>query len=120
MNIEVEVVAGARQNLTSSRRARIMIWLVLTLLLVTVGCERMPQASSRETIHLLSALRTACSAERPDRLAEVREQVEEAYGDQRLSDAEYEKFIQIIETADAGEWEAAEQACFRFQRAQLR
>ena len=102
------------------RRARLVLWCALATLIFGIGCERMPQASSSETIHLLSALRTACSAQRPDRLAEVREQVEEAYEEQRLSDAEYKKLLQIIETASAGEWEEAEQACFRFQRAQLR
>lgn len=77
----------------------------------------MPAVTSAETMHLLTALRTACSAERPEALEDVRQRVEEAWEDQRLTEAEYRKIVQIIEMATGGDWEAAEQACFRFQKA---
>lgn len=91
-----------------------LLWIALPAM---GGCERMPKMSSVETMRLLTALRTACSAESTEHLEKVRQRVEQMRQDQRLSDAEYEKLREILETAAAGDWEAAEQACFRFQKA---
>ena len=93
------------------------IALVFVAVVAVGGCERMPQMSSAHTMHLLTALRTACSAKSPEHLEQVRQRVEEARHDERLSDAEYDKITEIVETAAAGDWQSAEQACFRFQKA---
>lgn len=110
-----------RGNEQPSRRRRFgrrsflgIVWLALV---PAIGCERMPPVTSAETMHLLTALRTACSAQRPEALEDVRQRVEEAWEDQRLTEAEYKKIVEIIEMANGGDWEAAEQACFRFQKA---
>ena len=104
----------------SRRRLLATTCFVVSLLFAVAtfgGCERMPTMTSGETMRLLTAMRTACSAKSPEHLEEVRQKVEEARQDKRLSDAEYEKLTEIIATANAGNWEAAEQACFRFQKA---
>jgi hypothetical protein len=90
---------------------------LVSIAMTAVGCERMPPMSSAHTMHLLTALRTACSVKSPERLEEVRQRVEQSHQGGRLSDAEYDKISAIIATAAAGDWEGAEQACFRFQKA---
>jgi len=91
--------------------------LVLIAVGVVGGCEQMPQMNSAHTMHLLTALRTACSAKKPEHLEQVRQRVEESHQAGRLTEAEYHKIIEIIETAAAEDWESAEQMCFRFQKA---
>lgn len=92
--------------------------LLLPALVIGTGCgQRMPPISSVETMRLLTALRTACSAEKPERLEEVRQRVEEAWADARLTEAEYTKLVEIMDTAAGGDWRSAEQACFQFQKA---
>jgi hypothetical protein len=103
----------SRRRLLQAARC---IALVFVAVIAVGGCERMPQMSSAHTMHLLTALRTACSAKSPEHLEQVRQRVEEARQHGRLTDPEYDKITEIIETAAAGDWQSAEQACFRFQK----
>lgn len=92
--------------------------LLVSAVLTIGGCgQQMPEMTSAKTMHLLTALRTACSAQKPAYLEELRQRVEEARQEERLSDAEYDKLLEIIETAAGGDWELAEKACFQFQKA---
>jgi hypothetical protein len=84
------------------------------------GCERFPQTSNPDTIRLIAALRTACSARSAERLAAVRQRIEAEHQAQRLSDAEFAALREIVEMGERGDWQQAEQACYRFQRAQVR
>lgn len=119
--MNTEYVTNEFRMSSQPSRRRLLTTAGVTLLLIAVttlgGCERMPTMTSGETMRLLTAIRTACSARSSEHLEEVRQKVEDARQDQRLSDTEYEKLIEIIAIASAGEWEAAEQACFRFQKA---
>jgi hypothetical protein len=92
---------------------------VLLVCLLT-GCTRYPEVTSPESLLLLSAARTACSSQNPERLERVRQRVEELREESKLSPVEYEAFGRILEMAERGDWEAAEKACFHYQKAQLR
>jgi len=88
--------------------------------MLSLGCEKMPQASSRETVRVLAALRTALSTRDSERLREVRQRVEMMQRQESLTEAEHTMLLQIMSTATAGDWEDAEQLCARFQKAQIR
>lgn len=90
------------------------------LLLVVAGCTRYPEVTSPESLHLLAAARTACSSQNLDRVARVRERLDELQRGGKLSSTEQASFVRILELAEKGDWEAAEMACFRYQKAQLR
>ena len=115
MSIEINAPPRPRRRylLSMAWRAAVVMILIGSL----IGCERMPQMTSGETMHLLTALRTACSVRSDEHLEAVRQKVDESHQAGRLSDADHDKISEIIETAAAGDWEAAEQACFRFQKA---
>ena len=86
--------------------------------LLLSGCSR-PPAVEFENLHLISSLRTACSAENAQWLDGVARAVSRRHEDGRMSDQERDHFLELIETARAGDWDAAEDACLKFEKAQL-
>lgn len=83
-----------------------------------VGCAR-PPAVQHDHLALISSLRTACSARNVDWLAGVKRAVTERHQAGKMTDAERDHFLSLIAQAEAGEWSTAEQACLRFEQAQL-
>lgn len=100
--------------------SRAIFWLTLVGLpvLFAGGCSQ-PPAVEFENLHLITSLRTACSAESIEWLEGVARAVAKRHGDGRMSATEQQHFTRLIETARAGNWEAAEQACLKFEEAQL-
>ena len=95
--------------------------LAAVLLLVFLsGCPPYPEVTSPEALHLLGAIRTACSSQSQARLERVKQAADELQQSTQLSLNEYEAFRRILEMAERGEWEEAEQACYQYQKAQLR
>jgi hypothetical protein len=101
-------------------RVGISITGLLVLVSLAIGCSRYPEVTSPEALQLVAAARTACSSQNPERLKRVRERLEELHGEGKLTPAEYSAFEKILEMAERGDWDAAEQACFQYQKAQLR
>jgi hypothetical protein len=102
-------------------RAYLATLLLSSMVFVTIsGCNQYPEVTSPEALHLLGAIRTACSSESPVRLERVSRALEELQESEKLSPREYEAFRKIVEMAERGEWEEAEQACFQYQKSQLR
>jgi len=69
-------------------------------------------------MEIISSLRTACSARNGDWLDANAKKIEGQRTAGQMNDDEYEAFTAIIEQARGGDWESAERACLRFQKAQ--
>lgn len=83
-----------------------------------IGCNR-PPAVSHDHLHLITSLRTACSARNADWLGGVTRAVDQRRTEGKMTEEEHAHFHQLIGQAKAGEWEAAERACLQFEQAQL-
>jgi hypothetical protein len=109
---------------SSNPRLRWMIGVLalLTILLVIVwwpGCRYYPTVTSREGMQLMKLLYAACNTRDELRLTKVEEGVEKLTNEGKLTPSEREAFDKIIATAKAGDWKAAEKACFRFAQDQV-
>lgn len=69
-------------------------------------------------MELITSLRTACSAKEPKWLAANVEKIDAQRAAGQMSDEEHATFLAIVEQARGGDWEGAEQACLKFQKAQ--
>src|SRR5690606_30979089 len=96
--------------------ARFSVAALLLATLCITGCGY-PQAAPNN-LRLITTLRTALSARNPEWLQMNIDAIEERRAAGEMSDEEYEAFQEIIEQAKAGEWEEAERASVRFQKAQ--
>jgi hypothetical protein len=81
------------------------------------GCK--PPAVEFENLHLVSSLRTACSAQNEQWLAGVEKAVNLRHEEGRMSDTERDHFAKLIALAREGNWEEADRRCFDFEAAQL-
>lgn len=82
------------------------------------GCSR-PPAVQYDHLPLISSLRTACSARNNAWLEGVQRAVNERHAAGKMTSDEHAHFDQLIQQAKAGEWESAERACLKFEKAQL-
>ena len=80
------------------------------LVLVLSGCGS-PQFSASNR-HIIAALQTAISAKNTEWLDGVAKRVEEQRTKSAMSDAEFKAIDSIIQTAKAGQWEAAQKRVF--------
>jgi hypothetical protein len=93
--------------------------LVLALLLgaaALAGCSR-PQVEP-DNLHLIASLRTALSARNTQWLQQNAELINERHRQGKLSDKAHREFVAIIEKAEHGNWQEAEEDTLAFQRAQ--
>jgi hypothetical protein len=90
----------------------------LLSLAAIAGCGR-PPAVELESLHLISSLRTACSAKNEQWLDGVARAVELRHKEGHMSAGERAHFQKLIERAKSGDWSGAEEQCFRFEKAQL-
>jgi hypothetical protein len=87
------------------------------LVAVAIGCGY-PSASPLN-LELITTLRTALSARNEIWLQANADIVEQRRADGQMADDEYEAFVAIIAQARDGDWEGAERATLKFQRAQV-
>ena len=87
------------------------------VLLPAGGCNRPPQAAPANQ-RLISSLRTALSAQKPDWLEQNVTEIESRKTAGQMSDVEYQAFQAIIAKAKAGQWREAEEDAVEFQKAQ--
>jgi hypothetical protein len=69
-------------------------------------------------LELITSLRTACSAREPKWLDLNVEKIDAQKAAGEMSEEEHATFMAIVEQARAGDWEGAERACLKFQKAQ--
>lgn len=98
-----------------------MVACVLALLcFANLGCREYPKMSDGHGVHLIAALRTACSSENDDRLTRAAEAIDDSHQSGQLSDDQHAALRAIIEKAQSGSWDEAERMCADFQKAQVR
>ena len=98
-------------------RSRPLVFLPLALaLLVTSGCGY-PEVQP-ENMELITSLRTACSAKDRQWLDANVTKIDEQKAAGQMSEEEHATFMGIVEQARGGDWEGAERACLKFQKAQ--
>lgn len=100
---------------TSNFARAIPVLLVLAALLVS-GCGY-PEVQP-ENMELITSLRTACSAKDGKWLAANVEKIDAHKAAGEMSEEEHAIFMGIVEQARGGDWEGAERACLKFQKAQ--
>jgi hypothetical protein len=81
--------------------------------------RKYPPVTSRESLQLMKLLYAACNTRDLARLSRVEQGVEELKREGKLAAAEQGAFESIIATARSGDWEAAEQAGFKFAEDQV-
>lgn len=96
----------------------LLVPMLLACVCTAAGCRR-PPAVEFENLHLISSLRTACSAQNEQWLDGVERAVKLRHEEGRMSDAEKVHFEKLIERARGGDWRGAEEQCFAFEKAQL-
>ncbi len=90
------------------------------MLAVAAGCgPRAPQIDFANRRYS-AALRTAANTMSPPRLARAKELIDRDHASGVIGPEEYACYRAIIELAEAGRWEAAEQAALDFRRDQQR
>ena len=100
-------------------RTRPIAFLVVLAFTLAWACGCRPPAVEFENLHLVTSLRTACSAQKPEWLEGVAKAVEMRHAEGEMSDAEREHFVALIEIARRGEWQEADRQCLAFEKAQL-
>lgn len=93
--------------------------LVMPALLATatVGCGSHPQMAPQNR-RLIESLRTAVSSRRADWLEMNAQLIESRRGEGSLSDEEYRALRQIVELAQQGQWEKADDLALALHEAQ--
>jgi hypothetical protein len=99
-----------------SRCSRALVLLVAGTLLLSSGCGY-PEVQP-VNMELITSLRTACSAREPKWLEANVEKIDAQKATGQMSDEEHATFMAIVEQARSGDWESAELACLKFQKAQ--
>ena len=88
----------------------------LAMLALVAGCGY--PVAEPVNMELISSLRTALSARSETWLAANDEIVEKRHAGGQMRDDEYHVFRSIIDQARGGDWQGAERATLRFQKAQ--
>jgi hypothetical protein len=101
---------------TITRRRFALGCCLLGLLLAITGCGY-PNADPANR-RLISSLRTALSAQNQQWLAANEKLVAERHKSGAMRDDEFAVFQEIIQQAQSGDWQGAEQAAVEFQRDQ--
>ena len=102
-----------------SKKWAAFAWLCLLSLLAS-GCREHPRVTSRESLDLIKQVYTACNTRNPERLSKCKVAVDELNSRGDLSPAELQSFKEILQRAEAGEWEAAQAESLQFARDQVR
>jgi hypothetical protein len=91
-------------------------WTLLLAVVILTGCG---QAKIQpDNLKLTTTLRTALSTQNSEWLAQNIDAIEARRTAGEMEDEEYAAFQAIIAQAQAGEWQAAEQAAVKLQKAQ--
>lgn len=109
-----------QKGLAMNDNRRCFPWsaVVVLLSIAVAGCTKYPQVEFAN-LKYIAALRTACSAENQEWLAETKSAIERDHAAGIVSDDEAVAYGEIITIAESGDWKSAELECLRFQKDQL-
>jgi hypothetical protein len=100
----------------ATSKATRMLAVLISLTFLVSGCGY-PEVQP-ENMELITSLRTACSAKDSTWLKANVEKLDGAKTAGEMSEEEHAIFMAIVEQARGGDWEGAERACLKFQKAQ--
>ncbi len=105
---------------TKKSNVRRPVWLAragLVALMLLVGCQRAPKFQA-ENQKLVQAAATAISARKAEWLKQTADKLEKEHAASKVSDEEYTALHSILETAQQGDWEAAQKEIRGLEKAQ--
>lgn len=79
----------------------------------------LPPAVQRENLDCIQLLRTAVSSENAQQVAGVKRLLDKRVADGMMPEVERSHFDTILRLAQSNQWEEANEACMRFEDAQL-
>jgi hypothetical protein len=79
----------------------------------------LPPAVQLQNLDCIQLLRTAVSSKNSKQLDGVKKLLAQRSDEKKLSEQEHSYFSRIVRFADKNDWAAAEDACMRFEEAQL-
>lgn len=94
-------------------------WLLVLAVLVLSGCNSQPRVTSPEAFELIKQAYTACNTKSAKRLANTKQRFEELKASGTLSEAEQVAFLEILDLAEQGDWERAQDRAFSFADSQV-
>jgi len=115
----------ARAQVADSDYRKLSIWLVVLVLGIGYSAHLFwswwsyPPAVEFDNLKYIQLLRTAVSSKRPDWVAKVKDAVNQRVTEGAMSARERSHFEQVIDLAEAEQWDESHEACFRFEEAQL-
>ena len=106
---------------------RRQLWLVAAAVVLAIpllivwwpAWRQYPPVTSPESLQAMKLLYTACNTKDPVRLKQVEKQVQKLDQEKKLAPAEQAAYAKILALANAGEWESAQKAAFKFAQDQV-
>lgn len=92
---------------------------VLVMLLL-VGCNPQPRATTAESMELIKQVYTACNTKNTERLEKAEARLKTLVDQQLISEDERVEFESIIAQAREGQWEKAQNRALSFAETQVR
>lgn len=90
------------------RRAVSLAAIAAALLILPAGCGGYPEVSA-EALELAKAVDNLCNLQEPTQIESARETIRSEHSAGNISDIEQTFLLDILDTADAGDWDAAQQ-----------
>ena len=120
MRTDRSMASKVRSSTRQPLAPALMLLAGLLTLAAAAGCR--PQAPQVEFANrrYSAALRTAANTKSPQRLARAKELIAHDHTAGVIGPEEYACYRAIIDLAEAGRWEAAEQQALQFRRDQQR
>ena len=100
--------------------SRMLVAACALLLAIICGCREHPRVTSRESLDFIKQVYTACNTRNPARLAACQTKLQELVAEGQLSESEQASFRSILDSAQSGDWEAAQRSSLQFARDQVR
>lgn len=94
--------------------------LCILVMLLLVGCNPQPRATTAESMELIKQVYTACNTKNTERLEKAEAKLKTLVDQQLISEDERVEFESIIVQAREGQWEKAQHRALSYAEAQVR
>lgn len=102
----------------ATRRNALVAVLAMGLSMLA-GCSRDPTVTSKESLTIVKALWSACSAKNPQWLDTAKQRIERGFQERQVSAAEREVMLAIVALGESGRWDEATRRSRAFLEAQV-
>jgi hypothetical protein len=83
------------------------------------GCSRDPTVTSKESLTIVKALWSACSAKNPQWLDTAKQRIERGFREQKVSAEERDVMLAIVALGESGRWDEGTRRSRAFLEAQI-